>query len=146
MKSFTLLFSPTNSICLASVCNHSDAGNMEITLQKGTNTPTWWKSAIVGEAEVDVSQIEGSQYIDDSLLRRLQVRPDDRSIFHHSPTPTPKNQFLTRENILISNLSFLCIYKNMKSSQNEAEQEETGQENSSTQEPASTDASKSSPS
>jgi hypothetical protein len=48
-----------------------------MTLVKGTSSAKWWKTAIVGEGpEVNVENIEGSQYVDQSLLDRLAVRFD----------------------------------------------------------------------
>lgn len=62
-----------------------DNGNIEITLTKGSNSAKWWKWAIVGEAPVDPDKIEGSQYVDESLLRRLSVSttsPLDSSTYY----------------------------------------------------------------
>jgi hypothetical protein len=33
----------------------------------------WWPSVIVGDKEIDVDLIEGSKYLDDSLLRKVKV-------------------------------------------------------------------------
>ena len=44
-----------------------------MTLTKGTTSSTWWSRVIVGEGpEVDTQKIEGSQYVDQSLLERLE--------------------------------------------------------------------------
>jgi len=54
-----------------------EAGNVEITLTKGATSSKWWKSAIVGDPEIDVERLEGSQYVDDSLLRKLAERDEE---------------------------------------------------------------------
>ncbi len=46
---------------------------MEFTLTKGITSPTWWKCAIQGDPEIDVEKIEGSQYLDSSLIEKLKV-------------------------------------------------------------------------
>ncbi|KAL6048269.1 Nuclear migration protein nudC [Balamuthia mandrillaris] len=49
----------------------SDGHTVELTLPK-LKKGNWWKSAIKGEAEIDTDLIEGSQYLDDSLLRKVK--------------------------------------------------------------------------
>eukprot|EP01114_Cavostelium_apophysatum_P018388 TRINITY_DN567_c0_g1_i5.p1 TRINITY_DN567_c0_g1~~TRINITY_DN567_c0_g1_i5.p1 ORF type:complete len:139 (+),score=21.65 TRINITY_DN567_c0_g1_i5:92-508(+) len=58
-----------------------ESGNIEITLTKGTTSAKWWKWAIVGEAPVDPDKIEGSQYVDESLLRKLAERDEEEAPF-----------------------------------------------------------------
>ena len=33
----------------------------------------WWPSLIVGDDEIDVDLIEGSKYLDDSLLKKVKA-------------------------------------------------------------------------
>jgi len=47
-----------------------DGSTVELTFQKVGKD--WWKSAIVGEAEIDLDLIEGSKYLDDSLLKKIK--------------------------------------------------------------------------
>jgi len=50
-----------------------DNNTVEITMLKGAHTGLpWWSCAIVGDPEVDVQKIEGSQYVDSALLDRLE--------------------------------------------------------------------------
>jgi len=41
-----------------------------LTLQK--TKPQWWKSLLIGDAEIDTDLIEGSKYLDDSLLKKVK--------------------------------------------------------------------------
>jgi hypothetical protein len=49
---------------------------LEITLSKSAaskETSKWWKVGVIGDPEIDVQKIEGSQYLDRSLIERLKV-------------------------------------------------------------------------
>lgn len=49
--------------------------SVELTLVKEqpTSGDGWWKSLVEGDPEIDLDLIEGSKYLDDSLLRKLKV-------------------------------------------------------------------------
>ena len=48
-------------------------------MTKGSNSAKWWKSVIIGEGpQVDVDKIEGSQYVDQSLIDRLEREEQER--------------------------------------------------------------------
>ena len=49
----------------------SDNHEMEVTLQK-TKPDEWWKCVLEGDPEIDVDLIEGSKYLDDSLLKKVK--------------------------------------------------------------------------
>ncbi len=56
-------------------CTHyfvAEGPNIEITLYKNEKK-VWWTSVYPGEAEIDVSKIEGSSHLDTNLLLRLRV-------------------------------------------------------------------------
>eukprot|EP01103_Thecamoeba_quadrilineata_P003571 TRINITY_DN13330_c0_g1_i1.p1 TRINITY_DN13330_c0_g1~~TRINITY_DN13330_c0_g1_i1.p1 ORF type:complete len:159 (-),score=33.60 TRINITY_DN13330_c0_g1_i1:117-593(-) len=54
-----------------------DGSAVDIVLQKASKgEENWWKSAIVGEAEIDTDLIEGSKYLDDSLLRKVKEQKE----------------------------------------------------------------------
>jgi CS domain len=48
-----------------------DGTEIELTLTKGPGSEKWWKAVVEGATEVDVQGIEGSQYVDDSLQKRI---------------------------------------------------------------------------
>eukprot|EP01120_Amphizonella_sp_Union-15-10_P001039 TRINITY_DN1109_c0_g2_i1.p1 TRINITY_DN1109_c0_g2~~TRINITY_DN1109_c0_g2_i1.p1 ORF type:complete len:151 (-),score=38.20 TRINITY_DN1109_c0_g2_i1:62-514(-) len=47
-------------------------GDLEINLKKASSSAKWWKCVVEGDPETDVSFIEGSKYLDDSLIRRIK--------------------------------------------------------------------------
>eukprot|EP01121_Diplochlamys_sp_Union-15-3_P006128 TRINITY_DN1663_c0_g1_i1.p1 TRINITY_DN1663_c0_g1~~TRINITY_DN1663_c0_g1_i1.p1 ORF type:complete len:210 (-),score=61.58 TRINITY_DN1663_c0_g1_i1:40-594(-) len=47
-------------------------GDAEITLVKASSSTKWWKSVIIGHPETDVEFIEGSKYLDASLIKRIK--------------------------------------------------------------------------
>lgn len=51
----------------------TDNGVVELTLQKAESSAIWWKGVIQGDPEIDVKKIEGSKYLDDSLLKKIKV-------------------------------------------------------------------------
>ena len=51
----------------------SDTQRIVLELYKPKES-VWWPSLIVGDAEIDVDLIEGSKYLDDSLLKKVKVR------------------------------------------------------------------------
>jgi len=55
-----------------------DNETIEITMAKGITSSTWWKCAIQGDPEIDVQKIEGSQYVDQSLIDRLKREEEDK--------------------------------------------------------------------
>jgi hypothetical protein len=68
---------------------------VEISLQK--KAEGWWKSVVEGDAEIDLDLIEGSKYLDDSLLRKIKVRKcssilraNKKSSVHHPHNPAIK--------------------------------------------------------
>lgn len=50
-------------------------GTVEITMQKATpsDEQPWWSCVIVGDPGIDVKDIEGAKYLDDSLLKKIKV-------------------------------------------------------------------------
>ncbi len=53
---------------------YTDGDTIEITLLKGVTSAKWWSCAIKGDPEIDTEKIEGSQYIDRSLIDKLKER------------------------------------------------------------------------
>ena len=49
-------------------------GIMEIELAKAKTSQTWWKCFVEGGEEIDMELIEGSKYLDDSLLQKIKDR------------------------------------------------------------------------
>ncbi len=52
--------------------SESDTQRIVLELYKPKES-VWWPSLIVGDAEIDVDLIEGSKYLDDSLLKKVKV-------------------------------------------------------------------------
>jgi len=52
-------------------------GVVEIHLSKATSSADWWKCVIVGDPEIDVRDIEGSKYLDDSLLKKIKEKKEE---------------------------------------------------------------------
>mgnify|MGYP001073622479 CR=1 FL=1 len=68
---------------------------VEISLQK--KAEGWWKSVVEGDAEIDLDLIEGSKYLDDSLLRKIKVGglplsllANKKTSMHHPHNPAIK--------------------------------------------------------
>eukprot|EP01116_Phalansterium_solitarium_P014855 TRINITY_DN32729_c0_g1_i1.p1 TRINITY_DN32729_c0_g1~~TRINITY_DN32729_c0_g1_i1.p1 ORF type:complete len:453 (-),score=135.31 TRINITY_DN32729_c0_g1_i1:84-1322(-) len=57
-----------------------DGNYVEITLTKGIASAKWWPAVVVGQPTIDVSKIEGSQHVDDSLNKRIAEAHDQRKI------------------------------------------------------------------
>lgn|SRR3989338_7976196 len=49
-------------------------GILEIELAKAKTSQTWWKCFIEGGEEIDMELVEGSKYLDDSLLQKIKDR------------------------------------------------------------------------
>eukprot|EP00005_Dracoamoeba_jomungandri_P013460 CAMPEP_0174275094 /NCGR_PEP_ID=MMETSP0439-20130205/59641_1 /TAXON_ID=0 /ORGANISM="Stereomyxa ramosa, Strain Chinc5" /LENGTH=166 /DNA_ID=CAMNT_0015367171 /DNA_START=8 /DNA_END=511 /DNA_ORIENTATION=+ len=52
-------------------CLDPDDGTVEINLQK-KDEEVWWASVVKGDPEIDLDLIEGTKYLDDSLLRKIK--------------------------------------------------------------------------
>eukprot|EP01126_Amoeba_proteus_P017862 TRINITY_DN1880_c0_g1_i3.p1 TRINITY_DN1880_c0_g1~~TRINITY_DN1880_c0_g1_i3.p1 ORF type:complete len:161 (-),score=35.38 TRINITY_DN1880_c0_g1_i3:148-630(-) len=46
-------------------------GQVEIILVKGVNSETWWSCVQKGHPKIDIKDIEGAKYLDDSILRKI---------------------------------------------------------------------------
>ena len=55
-----------------------DSGVLEFTLSKDATVHDsenpWWPSFVTGEEEIDVDLIEGSKYLDVSLLKKVKAQ------------------------------------------------------------------------
>ena len=49
----------------------SDTQRLVLELYKTKDA--WWASLIVGDKEIDIDLIEGSKYLDDSLLKKVKA-------------------------------------------------------------------------
>ena len=57
----------------------SDTQRIVLELYKPKES-VWWPSLIVGDAEIDVDLIEGSKYLDDSLLKKVKAAKQQRKL------------------------------------------------------------------
>lgn len=46
-------------------------GKVEIILVKGVNSETWWSCVQIGHPQINVKDIEGAKYLDDSILKKI---------------------------------------------------------------------------
>jgi len=66
----------TNAILVDEAAWTVDHGHLELTFPKASSSAPWWKTVIVGDPEIDVEAIEGSKYLDDSLLKQIKDKKD----------------------------------------------------------------------
>eukprot|EP00211_Chloroparvula_japonica_P009253 CAMPEP_0119132642 /NCGR_PEP_ID=MMETSP1310-20130426/11982_1 /TAXON_ID=464262 /ORGANISM="Genus nov. species nov., Strain RCC2339" /LENGTH=157 /DNA_ID=CAMNT_0007123285 /DNA_START=58 /DNA_END=531 /DNA_ORIENTATION=+ len=50
----------------------TDTQKLCLELFKARGASQWWQSLVLGDEEIDVDLIEGSKYLDDSLLRKVK--------------------------------------------------------------------------
>jgi hypothetical protein len=51
--------------------NFAADGKVEIILVKGVNSETWWSCVQKGHPQIEVKDIEGAKYLDDSILKKI---------------------------------------------------------------------------
>jgi hypothetical protein len=64
-----------------------DNNSVEIMLQKMKEG--WWSSLVVGDKEIDLDLIEGSKYLDDSLLKKVKEAKLQRQAQETAGEPAP---------------------------------------------------------
>ena len=66
-------------------------GILEIELAKAKTSQNWWKYFIEGGEEIDMELIEGSKYLDDSLLQKIKDRKKNPPPPEDAAVPSPSS-------------------------------------------------------